>query len=191
MPSSALTWWNTGGKSTLDEIEVVHTRIGGVGRGRRYALAQLNNAYAVLLSSQFQKFCRDLHSQSADYLASLAPRPLSTIVLVRMTEGRKLDTGNPNPGNIGSDFGRFGLNLWQEVQAVDHRNQMRHATLSEMNEWRNAIAHHDFTKPVCGGRASVQQKDVRRWRQACNALTLAFDQVMAAHLRNLSGVAPW
>jgi hypothetical protein len=60
-----------------------------------------------------------------------------------------------------------------------------------MNEWRNAIAHHDFARPVCGGKASVQLKDVRRWRQACNALTLDFDQVMAAHLRNFSGVAPW
>lgn len=32
---------------------------------------------------------------------------------------RKLDQGNPGPGNLGSDFGIFGASFWPEVQRLD------------------------------------------------------------------------
>jgi hypothetical protein len=109
MPSTALIWWRNEARATLDEIVDVHAAVGGKGPGRHYATEQVNNAYAVLLSSQFQKFCRDLHSEAADYVARQVPMAIRTIVLSRFTESRKLDSGNPNPWNLGADFGRFGL----------------------------------------------------------------------------------
>lgn len=54
MPSNALRNWRRGGKQALDEIEAAHAAIGGSGPGRRYATQQINQAYAVMLSSQFQ-----------------------------------------------------------------------------------------------------------------------------------------
>ncbi len=63
MPSLSLQKWETIRSSELDEIENAHSSVGGTTRGRRYGTQQINQAYAVLLSSQFQGFCRDLHSE--------------------------------------------------------------------------------------------------------------------------------
>ena len=63
--------------------------------------------------------------------------------------------------------------------------------LGELNEWRNAIAHQDFTLPGLGGRTTLHLADVRDWRRAINRLAQAFDEVMRAHLQTLPGVSSW
>jgi hypothetical protein len=44
------------------------------------------------------------------------------IVHSELTRERKLDRGNPTPGNIGTDFGRLGMTFWNDVKACDVRN---------------------------------------------------------------------
>src|SRR5579884_2178893 len=63
VPSAAFQEWSTVRAASLDEVENAHRSVGGTGPGRRYATQQINQAYAVLLSSQFQAFCRDLHTE--------------------------------------------------------------------------------------------------------------------------------
>lgn len=110
MPSNSLQNWNTTRVSELNEIRSAHQRIGGGRRGRRYATQQINHAYTMLLSSQFQGFCRDLHSEAVDHIVrSVAPAAVQSVLRAEFTLHRKLDRGNPNPGNIGSDFNRLGL----------------------------------------------------------------------------------
>src|SRR4051794_12152503 len=105
MPSVALQTWQTTRAALLDEIESAHRSVGGAGPGRRTATQQLNLAYAVLLSSHFQGFCRDLHTESADFLAAqITPASLQAVIRTEWQVGRKLDQGNPTPGNIGADF---------------------------------------------------------------------------------------
>ena len=191
MPSAALISWNSQARAALDEVEAAHAAIGGTGRGRRYATGQLNNAYAVLLSSHFQRFCRDLHTEAASHLASLVPPAVNFTVVSLMTQGRKLDTGNPNPGNIGSDYDRLGFKFWQEPAWSNRANAFRRKDLEELNLWRNAIAHQDFAKPGCGGRTVVKLAEVRRWRRACDGLSATFDDVVRRHLTNTSGSPPW
>ena len=70
MPSVALKYWQNQGQAALDEIVAAHTAVGGLRRGRRYATEQINYAYAVLLCSQFQRFCRDLHTEAVECLVS-------------------------------------------------------------------------------------------------------------------------
>jgi hypothetical protein len=116
MPSIAFQNWSAVRSAALDEIESAHRTVGGTGPGRRYATQQLNQAYAVLLSSQFQGFCRDLCTECVDHLlVAVADASLRAIYRRNMRYGRKLDTGNPNPGNIGADFDRFGLRFWPAV----------------------------------------------------------------------------
>ncbi len=67
MPSHSLVRWIKECAKALDDIEAVHCSIGGSKPGRRYAMQQINYAYAVILSSQFQAFYRDLHSEVVDY----------------------------------------------------------------------------------------------------------------------------
>jgi hypothetical protein len=105
-----------------------------------------------------------------------------------MTQRRALDRGNPIPEHIGVDFDRLGMNFWREVRAVDPRNGRRCDGLARLNEWRNAIAHQDWSR-VGGPR--LQLSTVRRWRSICRALARDFDTVARAYLSQLTGERPW
>src|SRR5271169_1268211 len=101
MPSVALQNWLAGRAAALDEIEHAHRSVGGTGRGRRYLTQQINQAYAVLLSSQFQGFCRDLHEECVDCLVAMVVSPVLKAIYQRnLVIGRRLDAGNPTRGNI-------------------------------------------------------------------------------------------
>src|SRR3954454_17039221 len=104
MPSISYQEWITTRIDALDEIEHAHVAVGGTARGRRYATQQINRAYAMLLASQFQGFCRDLHSESVDHLiSSIAPPPVFRPLLqAEFTRGRQLDRGNAQPGSLGT-----------------------------------------------------------------------------------------
>jgi len=192
MTSLSLKTWSTARSSALDEIENAHASVGENARGRRYATQQINHAYAVLLSSQFQGFCRDLHSESVAHLSRTAtPALLQGILLVEFVQNRKLDTGNPNPGNIGADFNRFGLVFWDDLKAHDARNTTRRIRLDKLNDWRNAISHQDFDPAKLGGTSALRLDTVRSWRQAVHHLAVSFDAVMYAHMNFLAGKPPW
>ena len=143
--STALQTWTNDAKGALDEIAAAHVAVGGSARGRRHATQEINHAYAVLLSSQFQRYCRDLHTESVAHVVNaVTPASLRPVVRARFLEGRKLDRGNPNPGNLGSDFGRLGFAFWDAVRNRDTRNQTRQDVLEKLSVLRNAIAHQDL-----------------------------------------------
>lgn len=171
---------------------MAHTAIGGSGRGRRYATQQVNHAYVVLLSSQFQGFCRDLHSECVDHLLQIIrPASLQVVLSAEFLLHRMLDRSNPTPGNLGADFNRLGLEFWREVNRISRRNKNRQKHLDELNDWRNAIAHHDFDPAKLGGRKTLTLQRIRRFRSVCNALATDFDRVMAKHLETVTGSNPW
>jgi hypothetical protein len=193
MPSISYQEWITTRVGALDEIEQAHAAVGGTQRGRRYATQQINRAYAVLLASQFQGFCRDLHSECVDHLISAIapPPPLLPLVLAEFTRGRQLDRGNAQPGSLGADFSRLGIDFWAEVDRHSPRNAMRRASLDALNGWRNAIAHQDFDPARLGGTTTLGLAQVRLWRTACQHLVQSFDEVMRSHLKALTGTLPW
>ncbi len=190
MPSRALAQWLTTRRRALDEVAVAHRAVGGSGPGRRRATEQINHAYVLLVSSQFQGFCRDLHTELARSFARQVPVSVRDMFRDGLMENRKLDRGNPNPGNLGADFGRFGIDLWGALRARDRRNASRQAALRELGVWRNAIAHQDFSGPDVRQRR-VHLANVRRWRSACDALARELDGMLSAHVTNLVGVPPW
>jgi hypothetical protein len=192
MPSIALQEWVSVRSVRLDEIENAHRSVGGTGPGRRYATQQINHAYAVLLSAQFQAFCRDLHTESVQAVVTgVTTPPFQLALRIELLSNRKLDRGNPNPGNIGADFSRLGLGFWSLVDALDARNPGRKVFLEELNAWRNAIAHQDFNPALLGGSVTLPLAKVRGWRSACNGLTAAFDEVLRQYLSALTGSSPW
>ncbi|MFL5542462.1 MAG: hypothetical protein ACJ8J0_25975 [Longimicrobiaceae bacterium] len=176
----------------LDEVEAAHAVVGG-GRGARgFARQQINQAYVVLLSSQFQRFCRDLHSDAADFLAGQpAFTNLAPLLTASLSHARRLDTGNPNPVSIASDFNRYGIEIWTLAGKRNSRTHRRRERLEALNRWRNAIAHHDFRSPHLEGRETVRISEVRSWRAACDGLAIDFDAVMRIYLKATCGVAPW
>ncbi len=156
---------------------------------RRHATQQIIQGYLVLLSSHFQRFCRDLHSEAAGHLLrSVDPKIFSAVYGVLIT-GRKLDQGNPNPGNLGADFGRLGMSFWPDVKALHVRNERRLALLESMVRWRNAIAHQDFASQAqaLGHRTEVTLSEVRTFRRACNELARSFDRAVGTFIEVMVG----
>jgi hypothetical protein len=190
MSSLSLQKWLTERAEALDQIEGAHQALGGPGPGRRYAMDQLNHAYAALLSSHFQGFCRDLHTECVEQVLAITPAHVEDVLSLQFLWGRALDKGNPNAGNIGSDFGRFRLAFWSQVEADFANNDRRKIMLQELNDWRNAIVHQDFDVTKLGS-AALPLKKIKGWRRALNRLALSFDNVMQSRLQVLLGTSPW
>jgi len=191
--SSSLQKWLTARAATLDTLETAHRSIRGTGPGARAATQQINQAYALLLSAQFQGFCRDFHTECADsFVDPLTDPTYQRVVLDSLILNRKLDRGNPNSGNIGADFSRFKIALWALVDAHRSPNAARRATLEDLNEWRNAIAHQDFAPTMLtAGHPHLTLGQVQKWRKACDGLAHSFDEVLRVYLQGLIGTAPW
>ena len=191
MSSASLNKWLDARARELDEIEQAHSAVGGTGPGRRWATRQLNHSYALILSSQFQGFCRDLHSEVVDhFVAAASPATLRNVLRLEFTLARKLDTGNPTAGNLGSDFGRLGLRFWPRINALNARNKDRQEKLERLCKWRNAIAHQDIDPSKLEPK-TLQLRTLRSWRRACNGLAQSFDNAMHSHISALLGSAPW
>ena len=105
--------------------------------------------------------------------------------------GRKLDTGNPNPGNIGNDFNRFGFDFWSALMSHDARLKALQDELRLINEWRNAIAHQSFDPAKLGGSATLRHSQIKSWRKSCDLLAGAFDVVVGDQLAVITGSKPW
>jgi hypothetical protein len=193
MPSLAFRAWVTSRAAALDDIASAHRALRGSGVGVRAATQQVNQAFAMMLSAQFQAFCRELHTECVDHLLAGVPDPrLRALARVSLLLGRRLDRGNPNPGNVGSDYERFGIAFGATVTTHRPQNASRRATLEVLNEWRNAIAHQDFTANMLrGGRPTLALAQVQSWRRTCDGLADSFDEVMRLHLLGLTGTSPW
>jgi hypothetical protein len=193
MPSHSYRRWITSGKRALDEIEAAHASVGGTRPGRRYATQQINHAYVVLLASQFQAYCRDLLTESAAHLMTFIQPPLLVWQLVEagFIRGRQLDSRNAQPSSIEADFRILGIQFCKAVIDDHPHNESRRKELEELNKWRNAIAHQNFSAvgPRVTPRLNLAQ--VRRWRSVCKGLARSFDEVMRAHLQSLIGISPW
>jgi hypothetical protein len=190
MASRALDQWTTTRALELDELVAAHHAVGGTGRGRRYTTRQLNHAYLLAVAAQFQGFCRDLHSEAADEIVAVVePAALAVQMRVLLTSNRQLDKGNATPGALGTDFQLLGLRLWPELYAGDQRNERRNAKLEELNQWRNAIAHDDFTK-IADGSVLVL-KTVKDLRSACSGVARSMDSAVSRYVRLIVGKPPW
>jgi hypothetical protein len=192
MPSLAFHQWETVRAASLTEFETAHRELSGSGSSRRHLTQQINQAYAVLLASEFQGFCRDLYLECANHLVVGVALPRRAIYLANFQHGCKLDTGNATASTLGADFDRLGLRFWLAVDADHPRNAQRKALLQRLNRWRNAIAHSDFAPDMCkGGRPALRLAAVRTWRKACRGLGHSFDKVMRLHLPAVTGSTPW
>src|ERR1700736_4078544 len=119
MRSISYRQWRTVRATALDEIAFAHTALGGTARGRRYTTQQINRAYAMLLASQFQGYCRDLHSECVDHILGVLapPAALRSLVRAEFTRGRQLDRGNAQSSSLGADFGRLGIDFWDDLES--------------------------------------------------------------------------
>ncbi len=199
MASEALIQWHGKRAEHIDELLSVHVRVVGAGRGRHSATTQLNLAVLLRLAAEFQGFCRDLHDLASDEFASRVGGPnarLQQLVASQLTRGRKLNGGNANPGNIGSDYARLGLDLWPELaKRRPRRAPAWNRSLSAMNEARNGVAHDDqaaLARVAKAGYHLSALSTIKNFRRDAAQVAVLMDDVVAEHLPLLfGGDKPW
>jgi hypothetical protein len=192
MPSDPLLAWQNDRMPRLQKVEADCLHLEAMHAADPARVQEYIRSFAVLLCSEFQGFCRDLHDESANkFVAAVVPAPLKDVLRSQCVYGRKLVTGNPNSGNLGADFNRFGFDLWAAVLAIDPGHAARRHRLALLNAWRNAIAHHNYDPAELGGTTTLTIAAVRDWRTDCNAFATTFDAVLRNHLQAVTGVFPW
>ncbi len=185
MSSPALIAWSTDSAAALSQLEACDG-------GSRRRSHQLDYAYVLLLCAHFQAYCRGLHSDATQVLVeSIAPE-IGAVLDTNLSFARQLDHRNAQPGTIGGDFKRFGIEFWVLVNAANADSATRQRQLQALTAWRNAIAHHDIESR----RDELTPHEVtlatcRSWRSALDGLAQTFDQVLAKHLETLVGARPW
>lgn len=199
MPSAALQVWNGESAARINDLLHAHATVGGSGAGRRWRTEQLNWALVLLIAAEFQRYCRSLHDLSVDEIVTQTAQlnaVLAPSLRAIMTNRRELDRGNANPGNLGNDFGRLGMQLWPELKA---RNLAAAQRCSGHIEWlnaaRNGLAHGDTVKLAAAYAAGypVHLLDtVKKFQRATNTLAQLMDATLASYLaRVFGGPAPW
>lgn len=196
VPSIAFQTWSGPRAARLEQLTDAHSMVGGPAPGRRTRTQAINWALIVILSSELQGFFRDLHDESAEFLAlRLARGNQSHFTLMRnnFTANRELDRVNPKPDTIKADFARLGIDLWADIEArVQSGVRWRHQ-LDRLNQARNAVAHNDpakVAKLVAAG-FPLNLHTVNAWRAACLGVARNADKVVDDQMMRTTGVRPW
>lgn len=157
----------------------------------------MNRALLLRLASQFQGFAKDLHAETAITFGSLAQPgspTLARVISTGLQTRRELDRANAQEDSLASDFGRFGVALWDELTKSDARTPVRRKHLKWFNTARNALAHDDDSKlaSVIAAGYKIDLTWIRRWRSSLSGLAGTMDAVLAEHLARLFNVPkPW
>lgn len=168
-----------------------HQAVGGSSRGRRRGTRELNHAAVLLLSAEFQGFCRDVHDEVVSHIASVTPPGVRPLVRNALRSVRRLDRANPDESTLAVDFRLLGFELWDECASRSARTAGHRERLRTLMAWRNAIAHSDFTKPALGGRTRINLSEIRRIRSSLNRLVDLIDGVAYDEIRRQTGTSPW
>jgi hypothetical protein len=181
--SAALSEWNTDRAARLDRLVAAHRAVRGV--NRRWVTDELNHALVLRLASEFQGFARALHEEaSRAVVATLIPNDpdRQDALLAAFLTGRRLNSGNAQPGVLRRDFGCFGLSLWAALdQRFPSRATAWRGDLSMLNTARNCLAHDDIGRLaiVLSSGWTTKLPHVLRWRRTLDALAKGMDQVLA------------
>lgn len=187
MPSASLRIWQTDRLARITELEKQSAATTALVPPNPNLEDENLRGLIMLLSAHFQGFCRDLYTECTMLLsARIKNASIKLLFQEQFTEGRKLDSGNPNLENIRKDFERFGFTL--DLPAADPvRNPPRITHLGRMNKLRNVAAHHGHVP--AGGIPDLATIQV--WRDSCEGLATSLDGVMYNQLLGLLKKRPW
>jgi hypothetical protein len=149
------------------------------------------------LATEFQGFARDVHDIASETFAawSAAGNPaLESTIRLRMTEERQLDRGNAQPGSLGSDFRRFGFQLWPALVGRDRAVEVQQASLERLNKARNAIVHDQETdlRALRTDGFPPNKRTFSVWRRDLDRLAATLDAEVSSQLGVLfARTKPW
>jgi hypothetical protein len=187
MPSASLVSWQTVRVPSLAHFDT-QCAVSIAAAPPNPALVDENlRAYVLLLSAHFQGFCRDLHTECAQIIASKVRPSLQVLFQAQFSARRELDRGNANFGNIVKDFSRFGFAAKPALNGLPGAVALKR-DLHDLNEWRNVAAHHNAVLPS-GGPLRIAM--IQGWRNSCSTIATALDTIMYNQLRGRLRRRPW
>ncbi len=185
MPSASLQHWHNERLPCLTEIDSQLATSRALAPPNPRLSEENLRGCIVLLSAHFQGFCRDLYTESAIAIAIKVRASLRPLIQAQFMANRAIDHGNPNLQNLKKDFERFGFTL--DLAAADPGNPARLHDLSELNKWRNIVAHYGVIPPT--GLPSLA--DLQSWTSSCDGLAGSLDGIMYNEVRKTLRRAPW
>lgn len=195
MVSVAKGEWDTTAKARLDELESVHVAAQGTNRGRRWGTEQLNRSMFLTLVAQFQTYCRDLHDEAVEVHVAHGNVRQGAILRMLLTQGRRLDVGNPRTDALENDFSRLGFKLLPALRSRGQLTTKRLEQLDVLIDFRNLISHgqeaaiHAF---ISANDIAATLGAFRRYRRSVTSLVSTMDRVVSDELRaGLQVPAPW
>jgi|GEM_PF-4299017 hypothetical protein len=194
MASTALTRWQTIRRARISTLFGVH----GLALVRASAAAEyLIRELVLRLAAEFHGFARDLHDLAvAEHVGRMTvDAPGRAVVLADLFVGdRLLDRGNLTAAALGSDFGRFGLDVWGELARRDARASAWKADLTYLQAARAAIA--TAARPAVPAPAYPAWPPTlavgRRWQAVLDGLAVVLDEAVADQIVEVYGKPrPW
>jgi hypothetical protein len=185
MPSIALQQWRNDRLPCLTEIDAQLAACQALAPPNPRLSEENLRGYIVLLSAHFQGFCRDLYTECAQIVVTRVRLSLQALIQAQFLANHAIDHGNPNLQNLKKDFERFGFTL--DLAAADPGNPARLQDLSELNRWRNIVAHYGVILPS----GLPLPSELQRWTSSCDRLATSLDRIMYNRLRHLLRRAPW
>jgi hypothetical protein len=140
MPSASLLWWRNDLMPRLSEVDGQCAASLALAPPRPTLVEENLRGYVLLLSANFQGFCRTLYFECSQVVVSKVRASLQALTQAQFTAHLKLDHGNPNLQNLREDFERFGFIL--DLAGAAPANPARLQDLAALNRWRNIAAHH-------------------------------------------------
>jgi hypothetical protein len=193
--STALVCWETAAAARLDQLLEMHVKATGNKPGRRWETTQFNRSLMVILVGQFQAYCRDLHDCGVREHVAVAVTGQKQLLQMRLTEGRKLDIGNPRRSALGADFGRLGFRFIERLKAARSEAEADLDDLDNLVDYRNAVSHANETLIAgieAGNRIRATKSHFVSNRKTLSRLAHTMDQVVANEVSALLGIpAPW
>jgi hypothetical protein len=187
MPSAALRRWQNDRLPSLIHVDTQCAASVAAIPANPALVEENYRGYVLLLAAHFQGFCRDLHTECAQIIASKVRPSLEILFQSQFSTRRELDRSNANAKSIIEDFSRFGFAMKAQLDGIAGAAALKR-DLHDLNEWRNAAAHHNTTLPP-GGPLTVPL--IQGWRNSCNSLATALDNILYTQLRARLRRQPW
>jgi hypothetical protein len=187
MPSAALLKWQTDRLPNLIHVDTQCAASVAAIPANAALVEENYRGYVLLLAAHFQGFCRDLHTECAQIIASKVRASLEILFQSQFSARRELDRANASAKSIIEDFSRFGFAMKAQLDGMAGAAVLK-KDLHDLNEWRNAAAHHNTTLPA-GRPLSVPL--IQGWRNSCNSLATALDSILYTQLKARLRREPW
>jgi hypothetical protein len=198
VPSTSFETWTKERLARLDQLASAHALISRPAPGKRVRVQAINWALVVLLSAELQGYFRDLHTESAEFIAGrMAGGSFAHFTLIRngLTLERGLDLRNPTHKVVKDSFIRLGVpDLWADIDALVVKSGSRwRQQLQRLNTARNGVAHYDTEKLATleSQGFPLHLRTINGWRAACQGIVRNADKVVGNRLAQTTGARPW